>query len=58
MLKLYVNAICLKPHFAGKIGQFVSAENGTTANEYGLIAALTTVGTKLTAKFTAVANAL
>lgn len=44
MLKLYVNAICLKPHFAGKIGQFVSAENGTTANEYGLIAALTTVG--------------
>jgi len=67
MLKLYVNVVCLKTRFAAKISQFVANEDGATAIEYGLIAALiavviigvlTTIGTNLTTKFTAVANAL
>jgi pilus assembly protein Flp/PilA len=67
MLKLYVQAINLKTEFSSKIGKFVAAEDGATAIEYGLIAALIavviigvlgTIGTNLTAKFTAVANAL
>ena len=67
MLKLYVEAISLKNEFASKFDKFISAEDGATAIEYGLIAALIavviigvlgTIGTNLTAKFTAIANAL
>jgi pilus assembly protein Flp/PilA len=49
------------------LARFVKDESGATAIEYGLIAALisvvaiatlTTVGSKLNAKFTAIANGL
>ena len=52
---------------SGFAGWFAKDETGTTAIEYGLIASLisvliigavTVVGTDLTARFTAIANAL
>jgi pilus assembly protein Flp/PilA len=67
MLNLYVNYVGWKSKVAGKVRDLFASESGATAIEYGLIAALiavviitavTAVGTKLSAKFNAVANNL
>jgi len=67
MLKFCVQATCLKTKMADGLSRFFDAEDGATAIEYGLIAALisvvvigalSTIGTNLGTKFTAVSTGL